>query len=122
MIDILKYKTLLAQTSSPLSSIPSFLPIIFIFLIFYFLLIRPQSKKQKVIETKRKLLSKGDRIITQGGIYGKVEGVNIEKGIVNLLIDKEVKIELSLHAVTEVILSDEELKKRQEKLKESSKK
>lgn len=49
-----------------------------IFLIMYFLVIRPQNKKQRELETLRKSLAKGDAVITSGGIHGRVVGVEGE--------------------------------------------
>ena len=53
----------------------AFVPIILITGIFYFLLIRPQQKKQKKLETMIKAIEKGDNVVTSGGIHGKVTGV-----------------------------------------------
>lgn len=53
----------------------SFLPFILIFVVFYFLFIRPQSKKQKEHDTMINSLQKGDRVITAGGLIGSVIGV-----------------------------------------------
>jgi len=54
----------------------SFLPLILIFVIFYFLLIRPQSKRAKEHKGMLENLKKGDKIITSGGIYGVIEGID----------------------------------------------
>lgn len=51
------------------------LPMVVIFVIFYFLLIRPQTKRQKEHEEMLKKLDKGDRVVTSGGIHGVVVGV-----------------------------------------------
>jgi preprotein translocase subunit YajC len=53
----------------------AFLPIILITGIFYFLLIRPQQKKQKQLEAMIKAIEKGDSVVTSGGLHGKVVGV-----------------------------------------------
>ena len=53
----------------------NFMPIILITLIFYFLLIRPQQKKQKRLEAMIKAIEKGDNVVTTGGLHGKVTGV-----------------------------------------------
>jgi preprotein translocase subunit YajC len=50
-------------------------PMAMIFMIFYFLLIRPQQKKQKVLEAMIKGIEKGDNVVTSGGLHGKVAGV-----------------------------------------------
>jgi preprotein translocase subunit YajC len=57
---------------SPLSM---FVPMAAIFVIFYFLLIRPQQKKQRDQETMLKAIEKGDDVVTSGGLHGKVTGV-----------------------------------------------
>lgn len=72
-----------------------------IFIIFYFLLIRPQQKKSKEHQKLMDSLTKGDRVVTSGGIYGTVIGV--KEGIVVLKIAEEVKIEVAKSAVTAVI-------------------
>ena len=53
----------------------AFVPIILITGIFYFLLIRPQQKKQKQLEKMIKAIEKGDEVVTSGGLHGKVTGV-----------------------------------------------
>ena len=53
----------------------AFVPIILITGIFYFLLIRPQQKKQKKLEAMIKAIEKGDSVVTSGGLHGKVTGV-----------------------------------------------
>jgi preprotein translocase subunit YajC len=58
------------------SSIMSFLPLILIMVVFYFFFIRPQMKKAKDQRKYREALKKGDKIITVGGIHGKIAEVN----------------------------------------------
>ena len=62
----------------------AFLPLVAIFVIFYFFLMRPQSKKQKETEKMINSLKKGDKVITIGGIHGVVSSLLQEK---NLLLD-----------------------------------
>ncbi len=75
-----------------------------IFIIFYFLLIRPQQKKQKQHQKLMDSLTKGDKVVTSGGIYGTVIGV--KEGIVVLKIAEDVKIEVAKSAVTTVIAKE----------------
>ena len=72
-----------------------------VFLIFYFLIIRPQNKRQK--ETKQMLekLKKGDKIQTIGGIRGKIDSVNKESVIV--VVDDNTKMEFVRSAIANVI-------------------
>ena len=72
-----------------------------VILIFYFLIIRPQSKKQK--ETKRMLaeIKKGDKVVTIGGIRGTVQAVHDETVVVK--VDDSTKLEFSKSAVSQVV-------------------
>ncbi|HUX49881.1 MAG TPA: preprotein translocase subunit YajC [Spirochaetia bacterium] len=72
-----------------------------VFVIFYFLIIRPQNKKQK--ETKRMLsaLKKGDRVVTAGGIRGTI--ATIKEDIVILKVDGNTKIEFNRSAISNVL-------------------
>ena len=63
------------QTQPPQGGLISFLPFILIFFIFYFLLIRPQAKRQKEHESMLESIEKGDNVVTAGGLHGKVVGV-----------------------------------------------
>jgi len=80
------------------NAIASLLPIIFIFGIFYFLLIRPQHKKQKEHESMVSSLKKNDEVVTNGGIHGTV--VNVKDTTLTLRIDDNVKVEINKNAVT----------------------
>jgi preprotein translocase subunit YajC len=71
-----------------------------IFVVFYFFIIRPQSKRQKEIQDKVTALKKGDKVITTGGIIGTV--ASIEDTEVLLEVDKDVKIRLMKTAIGDV--------------------
>ena len=77
--------------------IVQFLPMIFIFLIFYFLLIAPMRKKQKKVQEFQAALKVGDRVITTSGIYGQV--ARLGEHSVQIQIADKVKIEVSRAAV-----------------------
>ncbi|MCB0279470.1 MAG: preprotein translocase subunit YajC [Calditrichaeota bacterium] len=64
-----------------------FMPFIIIFLIMYFLMIRPQQKKQKELEKLRSELKSGDPVITSGGIHGKVSAIDDATKTVKIKID-----------------------------------
>jgi preprotein translocase subunit YajC len=78
-------------------------PMILIFGIFYFLLIRPQQKRQRLIQTQRDqmltALKAGDKIITTGGIYGTIVTVREKEDTVLLRIAQSVSIEIQRSAV-----------------------
>ena len=70
----------------------AFVPLILMFAIFYFLLIRPQQKKQKEQREMVANLKKGDRIITSGGIYGRIAAVNDNTLTVEIADKVRVKV------------------------------
>lgn len=82
----------------------AFLPIVFMFVIFYFLLIRPQQKRQKELEAMLSQLKKGDQVVTSGGIIGTIVGVK-EKEVVLKVGDDGVKLEFLRSAISQVIKS-----------------
>jgi preprotein translocase subunit YajC len=82
------------------SFITTLIPFALIILIFYFLIIRPQNKKQK--ETQRMLgaLKKGDKVVTIGGIHGTIQTVKESSVIVK--VDESTKMEFSRSAISSV--------------------
>ncbi|MBW1847726.1 MAG: preprotein translocase subunit YajC [Deltaproteobacteria bacterium] len=70
----------------------TFIPIILMFVIFYFLLIRPQQKKQKDHRALVNNLKKNDRVVTSGGIYGKITGVDDQTVTVEIADKVRVKV------------------------------
>ena len=75
------------------SGIGQFIPLILIFVIFYFFLIRPQQKKVKEHKAMVEGLKRGDKVITSGGITGKVERL-IDNDTVEVEIAENVKVEI----------------------------
>lgn len=72
--------------------------------IFYFMIIRPQQKKQKETEAMRKAIGKGDRVLTVGGVFGTVVGKKGEQEeIVVLKVADEVKMEFSKESIVQVL-------------------
>ena len=90
--------TVLLQASSEGGGIASYLPIIAIVAIFYFFFIRPQQRKQK--ETKKYLLEikKGDKVVTAGGIHGKI--IEISETTVLVDVDKGTKLLLEKSSIS----------------------
>jgi len=70
-----------------------FLPMIVVFGIFYFLMIRPQQKQAKKFRAMVESLKKGDDIVTRSGIHGKIHG--IADGVITLEIAENVKIKMN---------------------------
>ncbi|MCL2319856.1 MAG: preprotein translocase subunit YajC [Treponema sp.] len=77
-----------------------FLPLVAIIAIFYFLILRPQNKKQKDTQKMLAALKKGDRVVTIGGIHGVIQSVKESTVIVK--VDDNVKLELSRSAISSV--------------------
>lgn len=82
------------------------LPILGMLLIFYFLMIRPQQKRQKEVHKMLAGVKKGDRVLTASGLYGTVSGVKDD--VVVLQIAENVKVEMLKSAVTGVVSSSAE--------------
>ncbi len=96
MYTILDVLTAQAQQTAP-NPLSSLLPIILIFVVFYFFMIRPQMRRQKELRNFRSNLKKGDRIVTTGGIYGKVN--NISDNIVTIDCGNNVILKVDINAV-----------------------
>jgi preprotein translocase subunit YajC len=84
-------------TPSPMFSL---LPVLFVFAIFYFMLLRPQQKKQKEHQAMIGDLKKNDEVVTSGGIHGTI--VNIKEATFVLRIDENVKMEIDKNSVSYV--------------------
>ncbi len=86
------------------SQIMSFLPIILIFVIFYFLLIRPQQRKAKEHRGLLSNLKVGDNVLTNGGIYGRITGLRDD--VVTLEISDKVRVKVNRGHIAGVIKQD----------------
>ena len=89
--------------------ISQFIPLILIFIIFYFFLIRPQQKRVKDHKAMVESLKRGDEVITSGGIIGTVERV-MEDDRIEVLIGDNVKVQIIRSTITS-LLKKEEVKK-----------
>tara|TARA_X000001036_G_scaffold56357_1_gene46100 strand:+ start:1779 stop:2063 length:285 start_codon:yes stop_codon:yes gene_type:complete len=89
--------------------ITQFIPLILIFIIFYFFLIRPQQKRVKDHKTMVESLKRGDEVVTSGGIIGTVERV-MEDDRIEVLIGENVKVQIIRSTITS-LLKKEEVKK-----------
>jgi len=89
------------SASSPLGmdgNLASFLPIVLMFVVLYFLMLRPQMKRQKEQKSMIDALAKGDEVVTAGGILGKV--VKVLEGYVTLEIANGTEIMVQKAAIT----------------------
>ena len=76
------------------------MPIVFIFIIFYFLLIRPQKKVQDEHKKMIAALKKNDEVVTSGGIHGTI--MNVKEAAVTLKIDDNVKIDVEKSCIARI--------------------
>jgi preprotein translocase subunit YajC len=82
----------------------SFLPLVLIFVVFYFLLIRPQQKKAKQHQEMLGKLKKNDEVMTSGGIYGKV--VTLADNVVTLEVAPNVRIRVNRPQISTVVTNE----------------
>ena len=94
----------------PGSGIGQFIPLILIFVIFYFFLIRPQQKKVKEHKKMVESLKRGDKVITTGGIVGNIERI-IDNDKVEVSISDDVKVEVIRATGIQSLLNTTEPKK-----------
>ena len=92
------------------SGIGQFIPLILIFVIFYFFLIRPQQKKVKEHKLMVENLKRGDKVITSGGIVGSIERI-IDGDKVEVVISENVKVEIIKSTGIQALVSNTEPKK-----------
>ncbi|MBP3561150.1 MAG: preprotein translocase subunit YajC [Treponema sp.] len=118
-ISFLQTSTGTAPSASGMAGMLStFLPMIAIFAIFYFFLIRPQNKKQKETEKMIAALKKGDKVVTIGGIHGVISSTK-EKTVV-VKVDDNTKIEFNRTAIATVV-TDKPADVKEEKSKKDKK-
>lgn len=86
-------------TSGQSNALVTFLPLILVFVVFYFFMIRPQMKKQKEMTNYRNSLKKGDKVITTGGIYGRV--FEVKDHYVTLEVGGDVKLKVDKSALVQ---------------------
>ena len=92
------------------SGIAQFIPLILIFVIFYFFLIRPQQKKVKEHKLMVENLKRGDKIITSGGIVGTIERI-IDAEKAEVIISDNVKVEIVKATGIQGLVNSQEIKK-----------
>jgi preprotein translocase subunit YajC len=89
------------------TSFVQFIPLVLIFVVFYFLLIRPQQKKLKDHKAMLEAVRRGDRVITNGGIIGLVTKVAPDKREVTVEIAENVRVQVAQDMISSVISKTE---------------
>jgi preprotein translocase subunit YajC len=98
-----------AEGAGGAAGLVSFFPFIIIIAIFYFLIIRPQNKKQKETQRMLSALKKGDKVVTIGGIHGTIASIDGTDVIVK--VDDNTKIKFLRSAISNVITASEKAEK-----------
>lgn len=111
------FPLLQAAQSSTGSLLTTFIPFGLVILIFYFLIIRPQNKKQKDTQRMLSQLKKGDRVVTIGGLHGVVNAV--KENTVIIKVDDNCKMEFSRSAVSSIVSDSVKGDKKTEKKEEA---
>ena len=93
----MEYILLMSPAGGEQSPFSGVIFLVLIIAVFYFFMIRPQMKKQKELRTFRSSIEKGDKVITTGGIYGKV--LEVHEAYVFLEIDSNVKVKIDKGAL-----------------------
>jgi preprotein translocase subunit YajC len=89
----------LFQQGSPFVT---FIPLLLVFVLFYFLIIVPQRKRQRAVDTMLDNLKSGDKVVTSGGIYGTIVSIRDDKRTVQLKISENpvIRVELARTAIS----------------------
>ncbi|MBW2094805.1 MAG: preprotein translocase subunit YajC [Deltaproteobacteria bacterium] len=82
-------------------SLGAFIPLILMFVIFYFLLIRPQQKKAKMHKQMLSAIKKGDRVVSSGGLHGVITG--IADDVVTMEIAPKVRVKVSRGSISGIL-------------------
>ena len=100
---MLEHHIILAQAvpaAAQTNPVLSFLPLIFIFIAFYFLLLRPQQQRQKEVQKMIDSVKKGDKVVTSGGVIGVVTGIQSDYVVMRTGDNENTKMEVLKSAIT----------------------
>lgn len=97
---------LLQSGEATMALIANILPIVAIGLVFYFIVIAPANKQRKKTQEMLSSVKKGDRVLTSGGIYGTVQGVEAE--VVYLKIAENVKVKVARSSISGIVTGETE--------------
>jgi preprotein translocase subunit YajC len=107
-----------AAAAAPNNALMSLLPFIFIFGIFYFMLIRPQIKKQKEHQAMLDSVKRGEKVVTSGGIIGTI--AKIDDDIIHLEVAPDFKIKVLKSAIMNITSRKDEASKDSKEPKENT--
>ena len=92
-MNLLSVMLLATPAQGGLGQYSGILMMVLIFVVFYFFMIRPQSKRQKEIKNQREAMKAGDSVVTSGGIYGKVKDIKEATVIIEIAENVRVKVD-----------------------------
>lgn len=100
MFEKIAYAAPVQAAASDANPLLSFAPLILIFIIFYFFLIRPQQKRQKDLQKMVEELKKGDRVVTIGGVIGTITSIQNDYVVIKVGDNENTKMEILKSAVS----------------------
>ncbi len=100
MFEKIAYAAAAQSPAAEANPLLSFLPFVLLMVIFYFLLIRPQQKRQKETQKMIDNIKKGDRVVTTGGMIGTVVGIQNDYMVLKLGDNDQSKVEILKSAIT----------------------
>jgi preprotein translocase subunit YajC len=100
---------ILAQETQQPNALVSFLPLLLIGVVFYFLLIRPQNQRRRAQMQLQAEIDVGDDIVTTAGIYGTVTEIDDDYGIVTIEVAPNTEIRIARAAIATRLMDDDEL-------------
>lgn len=115
--DSFAQETVSSVAAAPDFSFGSFVPLVLIFVIFYFLIIRPQSKKMKDHENLVKSLKVGNKVVTSGGFIGTVHKVEADKNEIEIELAEGVVVKMLKNYVSDITAAEKEKLEKKEKTK-----
>ena len=92
MLNLILLQAEMAAEGQQQSQWSFWIMMIAIFVVFYFFMIRPQTKRQKEIQKQREAMKKGDKVVTAGGIYGEIKEVQDNALIITIAKDVTIKV------------------------------
>ncbi len=100
---------ILAQAQQQANPLVAFLPLVLMGVVFYFLLIRPQSQRRRAQMQMQNEIEVGDEIVTTAGIYGTITEIDDDYGIVTLEVAPNTEIRLARAAIAQRLVDEDEL-------------
>jgi preprotein translocase subunit YajC len=97
MMNVFSPVFLMADPKSGQNPLMSLLPLLLIVLVFYFFMIRPQMKKQKELRNFRSTLKVGDKIVTSGGIFGRIN--DIRDNVILIEVEDKMRLKVDVNSV-----------------------